>query len=73
MAGPVIVHGRPGPSVQEVFATELNPPPAVMLSESPASGLGTGDVSIERHFSREWHEAEVKKVWQKTWQMACRV
>jgi phenylpropionate dioxygenase-like ring-hydroxylating dioxygenase large terminal subunit len=73
MADPVIVQGRPSPSVQEVLATDINPAPAVMLNESPACGLGTADVSIERYFSRAWHDAEVGKVWQKAWQMACRV
>jgi len=73
MVDKVVVEGRARPSVQEVLAGDVNPAPAVMRTESPASGLGTGDISIERYFSRAWHDAEVQKVWQKTWQMACRV
>ncbi len=65
--------GRPGPSVQEVLSRDVNPAPEIMRVESPAMGLGTGDVSIERYFSKEWHDQEVQKVWRKTWQLACRV
>lgn len=64
--------GRPGPSVQEVLARDINPAPAVMLEESPLD-LGTEDVSIARYFSKAWHDREVEKVWRKTWQLACRV
>ncbi len=68
-----IIARRPGPSVQEVLADDINPAPAVMLEESPAKDQSSADVSIERYFSREWHEAEVEKVWRKTWQLACRL
>ncbi len=69
----VILQGRPGPSVQEVLARDVNLAPAVMLNESPATGLGEGDVDIERYFSKAWHDQEVEKVWRKTWQPACRI
>ncbi len=65
--------GRPRPSVQEVFDTDPVPPPALMRIESPATGLGTGDIPIARYFDRAWHEREVTHVWRKTWQLACRV
>ncbi len=68
-----IIARRPGPSVQEVFETDINPAPAVMREESPAAGQTTADVSIERYFAREWHEQEIEKVWRKTWQLACRL
>lgn len=64
---------RPRPSVQEVLATDQNPAPAVLRMESPATALGSEDVSIERYFSKAWHDREVDKVWRKTWQMACRL
>ena len=73
MATVDITRGRPGPSVQEVFAKDVNPPPAVLRGESPAHGLGTEDVSRERYFSKDWHDREVEKIWRKTWQMVCRV
>jgi phenylpropionate dioxygenase-like ring-hydroxylating dioxygenase large terminal subunit len=68
-----IIAQRPGPSVQEVLADDINPAPAVMLEESPAKDQGSADISIERYFSREWHEREIEKVWRKTWQLACRL
>ena len=52
---------------------DVNPPPACLLIESPALDLGLEDVSIDRYYSKAWHDREVEKVWRKTWQMACRV
>ncbi|MBC7520295.1 MAG: aromatic ring-hydroxylating dioxygenase subunit alpha [Sandarakinorhabdus sp.] len=68
-----IIARRPGPSVQEVFAADTNPAPAVMRSESPAQRQSDADVSIDRYFSKAWHDREVEKIWRKTWQLACRV
>jgi len=65
--------GRPGPSVQEIFASDPVPPPPLMRVESPATGLGSADVSIERYFDKGWHDREIDRVWRKTWQLACRV
>ena len=73
MSTVTIVGGRPGPSVQDVFAKDVNPAPAVLSEESPAVGQSLDDVSIERYFSKVWHDQEVEKVWRKTWQLACRV
>ena len=64
---------RPGPSVQDVLATDVNPAPAVMRSESPAANQADTDLAIERYFSKDWHNREVVNVWRKCWQMACRV
>ena len=68
----LITH-RPKPSVQDVLAEDVNPAPAVMREESPAQGQSTADLSIERYFSKEWHDREVEQVWRKCWQLACRV
>ena len=65
--------GRPGPSVQEIFATDRVAPPPLMCVESPATGLGSADVSIDRYFDKGWHDREVTQVWRRTWQLACRV
>jgi phenylpropionate dioxygenase-like ring-hydroxylating dioxygenase large terminal subunit len=73
MAVRTIIEGRPGPSVQDVLAGDVNPAPAVMREESPAVGQSLEDVSVERYFSKAWHEREVEKVWRRTWQLACRV
>ncbi|WP_295636900.1 aromatic ring-hydroxylating dioxygenase subunit alpha [Novosphingobium sp.] len=64
---------RPGPSVQEVFAGDINPAPDVLRAESPAQGQSSADVSAERYFSKDWHDREVEKVWRKCWQLAARV
>ena len=44
----------------------------MLLIDSPRD-MGRDDVSLDRYYAREWHEREVRTVWQKTWQMACRV
>ncbi len=68
-----IVAGRPGPSVNEVLKRDVNPAPAVLLEESPATHLGDEDVPIERYFSKAWHDREVEAIWRRTWQLACRL
>jgi len=66
-------HDRgPGRSLQKVFDGDKIPPPAAFRENSAAS-MGTADISIERYFSKDWHEAEVDHVWRKVWQVACRV
>jgi len=66
-------HDRgPGRSLQKVFDGDKIPPPAAFRENSAAS-MGTADISIERYFSKDWHEAEVDQVWRKVWQVACRV
>lgn len=64
---------RPGPSVQQVFANDINPAPAVLCEESPAVGQSDVDIPIDRYFTREWHDREIEKIWRKTWQLAGRV
>ena len=61
------------PTVQTILSLDVIPPPECLRLEAPAQNLGLEDVSIERYFSKEWHDREVEKVWRKTWQMACRV
>ena len=60
-----------GRTLQEVFAEDVIPPPEP-FREVPEVDMGTADVSIDRYLSQAWHEAEVAKVWRKTWQVACR-
>ena len=68
-----LTQDRPGPSVQDVLNGDVNAAPAVMLEESPAEGQSTDDLSIERYFSKDWHDRQVEKLWRKCWQLACRV
>lgn len=62
----------PARSVQEILAGDANPPPPILRLES-ARDMGREDVSLDRYYSKAWHDLEVKTVWQKVWQMACRV
>jgi phenylpropionate dioxygenase-like ring-hydroxylating dioxygenase large terminal subunit len=73
MAVSTVLEGRPGPSVQEVLAGDVNPAPRVIREETPFDPTSLEDISVERYFSKEWHDKEVEKVWRKTWQMACRL
>jgi phenylpropionate dioxygenase-like ring-hydroxylating dioxygenase large terminal subunit len=68
-----LITNRPSPSVQEVLANDTNAAPALMRIESPAEGQSTADVSIDRYFSKDWHDREVEQIWRKCWQLACRV
>lgn len=63
----------PGPSVQDILAGDVREAPVVLRTVAPPADLGTDDVSIDRYFSPQWHDREVAAVWQKCWQMACRV
>ena len=62
----------PARSTQDILAADRIAPPAVLRMESPRD-MGHDDVSLDRYYTRDWHEREVKTVWQKTWQMACRL
>ena len=68
-----IIARRPGPSVQEILDKDTNAAPEIMRVESPAIGQSSADVSIDRYFSKDWHDREVEQVWRKTWQLACRL
>lgn len=63
---------RKGISVQELLEKDKNPAPEILRLESPRD-MGRDDISLDRYYSKEWHDKEVETVWQKTWQMACRV
>ncbi len=65
--------GQPGPTAQDIMANDRNAAPAIMRLESPTLEEDLPDFSIERYFSKEWHDREVEKVWRKTWQLACRL
>jgi phenylpropionate dioxygenase-like ring-hydroxylating dioxygenase large terminal subunit len=63
----------PGLSYQQLLDTDTRPEnvPVVLRTESWTS-LGDHDVDAYRYFSREFHELEKTKVWNRVWQMACR-
>jgi phenylpropionate dioxygenase-like ring-hydroxylating dioxygenase large terminal subunit len=61
----------PGDSVYDVLSRDKVPPRAHYLKSSYVY-MGSDDISVDRYFSKEWHDREVEKVWKKTWQVACR-
>ena len=67
-----ILSKRRGDSVQEILSRDAHPAPDILRIDSPRD-MGREDVSLDRYYSREWHEREVETIWRKTWQMACRV
>ena len=73
MSSESVLTFRRGPTVQQVLAKDINPPPDCLRIEAQAHDMGTADISIDRYYSKDWHDREVEKVWRKTWQVACRV
>jgi len=60
-----------GITYQQLLDTDSHPVPPVLREESPRY-LGTADIANARYISRDWHEREVKNLWSRVWQMACR-
>ena len=58
-------------SYQELLDRETNTVPDA-LREDTQTFLGSDNLPFERYLSREFHEREVEKMWNRTWQMACR-
>ena len=61
----------PGESYQQMLTGRPNPVPAA-LRENTTTYLGSDNLSVDRHLSREFHELEVEKMWKRTWQVVCR-
>ena len=71
LEGGQIVARSGGESYQEMLDKEVNPVPEA-LRESTNTFLGSDNLSTDRYLSREFHELEVEKMWNKTWQATCR-
>ncbi|NBC37782.1 Rieske 2Fe-2S domain-containing protein [Novosphingobium sp. FSY-8] len=86
MLNPILEHGLPSapadeadlaaircpaPSVQQIVGADVMPPPPVLTFEQPAY-LGSAPVSVDRYFSQDIFDAEIEKIWKKTWQWVCR-
>ena len=59
------------PSVQSIVRNDTMPPPAVLTFEQPRY-LGSAPVSVDRYFDQGIFDAEIEKIWKKTWQWVCR-
>ncbi len=66
-----VVTRSDGDTYQEMLDRETNPVPAP-LRESTDTFLGSDNLSVDRYLSREFHELEVEKMWNRTWQAVCR-
>ncbi|MEM6708705.1 MAG: aromatic ring-hydroxylating dioxygenase subunit alpha [Pseudomonadota bacterium] len=61
----------PGPSMQDIIATDGDNAPAA-LREQRYAFLGDGDLGYDRVTSQAFYDAEVERVWPRVWQWACR-
>jgi phenylpropionate dioxygenase-like ring-hydroxylating dioxygenase large terminal subunit len=61
----------PVPSVQEIVANDVNPPPAVLAHEH-YEYLGSEDIPYERYYDQAFFDRELEKIWARTWQWVCR-
>lgn len=61
----------PGPSMQDIIASDPTPTPAPLREES-YEFLGDADIPYSRFTDEAFFDAEMDKVWGKTWQWACR-
>jgi len=64
-------HRCPGPSTRDIILADGQDVPEALVTEAPKY-LGSDDVSYERYYSREIFDLEMKKLWPKVWQWACR-
>jgi len=61
----------PGPSYTDILNQDSRTVPEHMMVESPGF-FGERDIPVERYTTREFHELEKTKLWNRVWQMACR-
>ena len=61
----------PGVSYQQLLDTDTHTVPEILRRESPFDD-GPLFVPVERYLSPEFFQLERTKVWDRTWQMACR-
>jgi len=60
-----------GISYQDLIATDAVPPPKTLTLEGKLESSVT-TVPVSRYISKEFHDLEMKKLWPRVWQMACR-
>jgi phenylpropionate dioxygenase-like ring-hydroxylating dioxygenase large terminal subunit len=61
----------PGISVQDLLKDDSRPVPDYLAKQS-YEFLGDEDIPFERYTSREFFEREIRDMWPRTWQWACR-
>lgn len=60
-----------GATVAEILRADGDQAPDCLLDNSPYL-QPLRPISKDRYHSRDWHDREVRDVWRKVWQMACR-
>lgn len=66
-----VLEDRPKPYFQDIIKKDHLKPPSVLTEES-CQYIGSDDVDRERYFSKEFHNLEIRNIWNKVWQFACR-
>ena len=61
----------PGPSTRDIISADRGGAPAHILEET-YTFLGDSDIPFDRYTSIEFLDRELRDVWEKTWQWACR-
>lgn len=61
----------PGPSMQDIMDADGDHPPGV-LREEQYEFLGDQDLDLARYLDEDFHQAEIDRLWPRTWQWACR-
>ena len=61
----------PGPTYNEILATDTHVVPKHFFEESPGD-FGSGEIPVARYTSREYHDLEKQHLWRGCWQFACR-
>ncbi len=61
----------PGESVQDLLARDSRNVPDYLTTHS-YEFLGDEDIPYSRYVSREFHDLEIRHLWPRTWQWACR-
>jgi phenylpropionate dioxygenase-like ring-hydroxylating dioxygenase large terminal subunit len=61
----------PGISVQDLLRADSRPVPAFLTTQS-YEFLGDQNIAYDRYTSREFFQREVDRMWNRTWQWACR-
>ncbi len=71
LRNPQTMARSPGVTYQQLLDEDSKEVPPVLRLQSPVD-LGDADISNERYTSAAWHDLEVKHLWRKVWQFACR-
>ena len=61
----------PGPSTRDIILKDGDSPPTAIVTEQPAY-LGDEDMALSRYTDPANHAAEMERMWNRTWQWACR-